>query len=153
MGKTKLEALKDWRKKFGLSQKKFSEIAQVSLETLRQIEIGRKRKPHKKTLKKLRTAITDIEKKGAPITEAKPPSAVEKKVKPGVEKKKTGKKRGRPPKKAGTAPPARAVKAAVRPSPSDKPVMISNLDLELINRILSMSNKEKLTLLQELLHS
>lgn len=153
MEKPKLEALKDWRNKFGLSQKKFSEIAQVSLETLRQIEIGKKRKPHKKTLKKIASAIADIEKTGAPVKEAKPPATVEKEVKPGVESKKTGKKRGRPPKKAETAPAVRAVKAAARPSPSGEPVMISNLDLELINRILSMSNKEKLTLLQELLSS
>ncbi len=153
MEKPKLEALKDWRKKFGLSQKKFSEIAQVSLETLRQIELGKKRKPHKKTLKKISSAIADIEKTGAPVREAKPPAAIEKEVKTGVEKKITGKKRGRPPKKAGTVPAARVVKVAVRPSPSGEPVMISNLDLELINRILSMSNREKLTLLQELLSS
>ena len=62
--------LKSWRKQVGLSQKKLSEVARISLATLRQLEIGGERKPHKKTLRKLTSAMKTVEKKLKAMTGA-----------------------------------------------------------------------------------
>ncbi len=159
--------LKAWRTKFKLSQKKLATLAKVSLATLRQLEVGGDRKPRRKTLKMVETAIKDFESKiastktDASAVAAKKPE-VRKARKPKAAKPKP---KARKPVAAKPKPKARKPKAAVKPKTkkrvappkvtakrvSKSPVMITNLDLELINRILRMNAKEKLALLQKII--
>lgn len=147
--------LKAWRTKFKLSQKKLATLAKISLATLRQLEVGGDRKPRKKTLKMVETVIKDFESKIAP---AKTDASAVPAEKPKVRK-------ARKPAAAKPKPKARKPKAAVKPKTKKRvappkhiakratksPVMITNLDLELINRILRMNAKEKLALLQKII--
>ncbi len=176
------EFLKNWREKLGVSQKRFAELAQVSLTTLRQFEIG-SHKPQRNTLKKLTEVVRGIEggllgeetirpqrkrrkdAKRAPEMEAIPLAVEAVTAIP--------KRRGRPPRQhpAPVQPmaaqafppkipaPVEVVKPATTPAPAPDPVaaanlgviQLSNLDLELINRVLNMTGKEKLALLAQLM--
>ncbi len=169
MNEVKLPEIKTWRKKYRLSQKKLADLAKVSLATLRQVEIGGKHKPHKTTLRKIASTIEEIQKKNPLGKTAQPVEAVQK---PEVEKPEAStpekpKKKDRKLKKAiKTIKPPRGKKAKAAiieatqgrqlaepaaKTKGDKGYLeISNLDLELMNRILRMTNKEKLELLQKL---
>lgn len=170
MEEPKLPEIKSWRTKFGVSQKKLADFAKISLATLRQIEIGAKHKPHNKTLQKLASAIEDIQGKTTKAKIGEPAAVQEVKAKiPKVTAVEKPKRRGRKPKKvvdkvkkkrgrkaklkvAKAAPVKTPVAASARKTTVKKPpVLITNLDLELINRILRMNGKEKLELLQKLL--
>ena len=136
-----LNDIKTWRERFGLSQKRLSEIAQISLTTLRQLEVG-KHKPQKRTTRKLLTTFRTIE--------ANPDDIA---IQP--------RKRGR---KKGSTVSSKKIDNAFRTSVEEStsanvkevvkrsmPIRLTNLDLELINRILNLSGKEKLSLLRKLL--
>ncbi len=170
MEEPKLPEIKSWRAKFGISQKKLADFAKISLATLHQIEIGGKHKPHNKTLRKLASAIEDIQGKTTEAKAGEPGAVQEVKAKiPKASAAEKPKRRGRKPKKvvekvkkkrgrkakqkvvkaASVKPPVKA--SAKKPAVKEPPVLITNLDLELINRILRMNSKEKLELLQNLL--
>ncbi len=158
MQELKGSELKTWRKKFKLSQKKLADMANISLATMRQIEIG-KSKPQSRTMQRLINAVKDVESApaaAAPKKAAAPvPKAAVKVAKGGakpVHRAKVGAAakpaaRGRP---RVTAKPARAKVARKAPAASG-PIKMTNLDLELINRILNMSGKDKLQLLRKLM--
>jgi len=124
--------LKSWRKKLGLSQQKLAQMARISLGTLRQIEEG-STKPHSKTLDKLSISVKELTKKF---------QGTEKLGKATTPAKRTAK--GRPKRSA-------AEKSITNHQVESGPILLTNLDLELINRILRMSGQEKLTLLQKLM--
>ena len=159
MENLKLPDLKTWRKKYGFSQKKLADAMKVSLATFRQLELGRGRKPQKRTLNKLAKTIEEVERKAAKAAPAaKLETAVKaKKVDSKAVAAEKPKKRGRKPKvEAKTPAKRRGRKPEVVESIQIEPqteghIEISNLDLELINRILKLSGKEKLELLQRLL--
>ncbi len=120
--------LKHWREKFGFSQKKFAEIANISLATLRQIEAGQQ-KPQQRSLKKIEVAFEKI---------ADDPEFLEMLK---MESKDLGEmtqtlRSGPYPKSSGFP---------------DGPIRLSNIDLELINRILNMSSHDKLELLKRIM--
>ena len=158
--------LKSWRKQVGLSQKKLSELARISLVTLRQLEIGSGRKPHQKTLRKLTSTIRSVEKKLKEMTgvdQKSEETAITDKISSKTEAGETGKGEktaSKPAKKRGKPPKSEVVEAsgvadeteyASEDNANGKPAVITNLDLELINCILRMSNREKLLLLKELI--
>ena len=162
MGDFRLPDLRIWRKKYGFSQKKLAEVMKVSLATLRHLELGKGRKPQKRTLRKLASVIEEVETKAAmpapaasikslakpePVSEKiveKEPKRRGRKPKEKIEVTKPEKRRGRPIKVA-------EVKAVEPKAQVTTPIEITNLDLELISRILRMSGREKLELLQKLL--
>lgn len=144
-----MKDLKGWREKFGISQKKLADLAEVSLTTVRHFEMG-KQKPQKQTIERIAEALKSFEgvkprldkrkrgpKPGRSRTITVATAAQES---PG-----TGKRRGRPPKVVEIPTPV--------PVKADKnmPIKLSNIDLELINRILNMSGKQKLDLLKTLM--
>ena len=116
--------LKAWRDRFGISQKRLSELAKISLTTLRHIEIG-SHKPQKRTKRKLMSTLRNVE-TNPPIIRKRTYRKTEK-----TEKNVSG-TRSRETKQTG-------------------PIRLTNLDLELIARILNMTSKEKLNLLRELM--
>jgi transcriptional regulator with XRE-family HTH domain len=157
--------LKSWREKLGIAQTRMAELANISLSTIRQLE-GGTNKPHKKTLTKLFEIIKGIE--GGVITVENPtgarrgrkPGNVKAHVDAGVALEseiKTTARRGRPRKNsvpeigAPVKPELKPVfSSEVKPS-TIAPIQLSNLDLELINRIVNMSNRQKLALLDKFL--
>jgi transcriptional regulator with XRE-family HTH domain len=164
MEEFKQTELKSWRKKMGLSQQKFSQMAGISLITLAGLESGRK-KPRAKTLALVIEAVKKVEASGAasgPAAEAaetkrpgRPPGRrgrppkVRTEAEPAVPKR-----RGRPPKALAAAAPVKRGPgrrpAATVSAEEAGPIRLSNLDLELINRILNMTGVEKLDLLRRL---
>jgi len=154
--------LKTWREKLQLSQKRFAELAKISLTTLRQLELGT-HKPQNRTLRK----IFDV-KKGIESGEVGPEA-----IKPRRRKKGAAEESLTP-----IAAPAATSKAVAEPAPTSAsalastpafistaaptsitvsqprgsvPIQLSNLDLELINRVLNMNGREKLALLEKLI--
>jgi transcriptional regulator with XRE-family HTH domain len=188
-----LNELKSWREKLGLSQQRFATIANVSLLTVRQLEIGQ-HSPRKATLAKILEGVKAVEinpelaapkrrgrrkatetaetMEGAPQVEGAP--AAEGAPAEGAEAPTAEvtlpRRRGRPRKTevAGAEAasmhlgrPLRAAEATLmtpKPAPSPyifsadeaHPIKLSNLDLELINRILNMTGREKMDLLMKL---
>jgi transcriptional regulator with XRE-family HTH domain len=173
--------LKAWREKQNMSQAKLARIAKISLQTLRQLEVGA-HKPRGSTLRHLLDAIKGVE-TGAPeileqlidkrrgrkihaepaplaggeAGEAPAPKRRGRPPKVRLPGEEAPVRRGRPP-KALTAPtPAPAPlhipplsPSPFRVSPEAGRIRLSNLDLELINRILNMTAREKLDLLRRL---
>ncbi len=181
MGIHDSDFLKNWREKLGVSQKRFAELAKISLTTLRQFEIG-SHKPQRKTLKKLNEVMQGIEAGNLGEEAIRPPRKRRKdaKIKLDVEASNIisganlgpTKRRGRPPKlqnSTETLAVPEALPASSDPVPTPKQnsaplptsaqtapssigvIQLSNLDLELINRVLNMSGKEKLALLAQLM--
>jgi len=179
-----LNFLKDWREKRGISQKRFAELAGVSLTTLRQFEFGT-HAPQSKTLKKLTEIIHAIDSGSLSAHEIKPAkkrgrvkaSQIVSPVALATDSAMAApKRRGRPPKSLSQNVAVPVVNAPAKvepvvlvdstpkpplssPPPTVSPVpfvgagviQLSNLDLELINRVLNMTGKEKLDLLAKLL--
>ncbi len=172
--------LKKWREKLGVSQKRFAELAKISLTTLRQFEIG-SHKPQRKTLKKLTEIMQGIEAGKFEVDSNHPTKTRNQRSNSenGTEMLSdvnapellTPKRRGRPP-RAGrliheTKIVAPVKDANIQNSHSTSPIhsqtiqpiatnglgviQLSNLDLELINRVLNMSGKDKLSLLSQLM--
>ena len=121
--------LKAWREKHGLSQKRLSELARISLTTLRHIEIG-SHKPQKRTKRKLMSTLRNIESNPPDVRRLKPRKTV---------------------KIAQTRTSVPEPKSRVREPRERGTIKLTNLDLELISLILNMTRKEKLKLLQELI--
>lgn len=149
MEEVNVKEIKSWREKLGLSQKKLSELAKISLNTIRQLEIG-KHKPQQRTLKRLSEALNHYLEKDTTgeKADAKPKAPVAAGTAVKKEEKKVPKKRGRKPKSYMSATESAPTTHASERSGSIK---LSNLDLELINRIFSMTNEEKLDLLRRIM--
>ena len=127
-----------------------AEVMKVSLATFRHLELGKGRKPQKRTLQKLAGVIAEVETKAAAHAPAESIKALEM-PKPVAAKATVGKVVAFKPEKH-IVRPARIAEEPVELAPRvRRPVEITNLDLELINRILRLSDREKLELLQKLL--
>ena len=140
--------LKTWRKRFALSQGKLADMAQLSLNTIMKFEAGAK-DVQKRTLDRLLQAIKSVEDKVTVIpAEAPKPVATAAasvatpmapvapaRVEP-VAPKPVAITQQQAPAKVETAAPSAAA-----------PIQLTNLDLELINRVIVMSTKEKLRML------
>ena len=141
--------LKSWRKKFGFSQGKLAALAQLSLNTVMKFESGAK-DVQKRTLERLVAAIKRIEGDNAPAPVEAPPVAKSEPepapapasaviVAPLVEK---------PVIPVAPQPePAVAKVSFAQPASPVTPLQLTNLDLELINRVILMSTKNKLRML------
>lgn len=130
--------LKPLRESLRISQKKFSEMAGVSLATLRSIEFGT-RKAQARTWKRI---VDLVQKLSDGSLKVAPSPAV------GVSASNpTGRRRGRP--KGSTNVAAAAKPITSRPTP--QPLALSNLDLELISRILGLTAEEKVDLLKQIM--
>lgn len=147
-----LKELRTWRKRFGLTLKKLAELAKISPVTLRHLEIG-KHKPQKRTIINLLSALrvfeTSLKRESRNTSEA---GAIDSST-------------------SGNDLASALLAEAVNPgsgagdlkshsvAPSQRnsgdgntgSISLSNIDLELINRILNMTNQEKLNLLQQLI--
>jgi len=133
-----IKDLKSFRKKHWLSQRKLANLAKVSLETLRKVEAG-KGKPRADTLEKIEQAIRAIEAK--PAAEVKPAKAKKHKAVP----------KAKPARKVGVAKAKRRSPGRPRKTTETGPIKLSNVDLELLNRILNMSEGEKIELLKKIM--
>jgi len=166
--------LKNWREKLGVSQKRFAELADISLTTLRQFESG-SHKPQRKTLKKLTEVMQGIEAGSFSESAIRPPRKKRLGANASEAPDEAGdafaKRRGRPPRlhqsdeylSTPAIEPQTQNAEVVAPAPVQLPtsfpaiqnssgvIQLSNLDLELINRVLNMSGKEKLALLTQLM--
>jgi transcriptional regulator with XRE-family HTH domain len=156
MEETKVTELASWRKKMGISQVKMAKLADVSLATLRHLEIG-SQKPRKTTLTKVIAAINKVESASpeelAPKRRGRKPRAVAAEEAPAAVT--VARRRGRPPKAAPAAEPSKPGRQPRKPAVAAEateigPIRLSNLDLELINRILNMTGIEKIELLRRL---
>ena len=116
--------LKSFRKRHGLFQAKLSKLAKVSLNTILNMEAG-KGKPRTDTLEKIMLAIKDVE--GKPVPKTKPTRKIRV-----VKAKRKGRGKSRKTTETG-------------------PIKLSNIDLELLNRILNMSESEKIELLKKMM--
>ena len=147
--------LKGWREKLVISQKRLAELAKISLTTLRQLEFGT-HKPQGRTLKKIFEVMKGIESGSLSMEEVKPRRH---RRKGGVESVVETAAPVAPapiarPQQAAMAPayvPTSTITPTVAPSRGSVPVQLSNLDLELINRVLNMNGREKLALLEKLM--
>jgi transcriptional regulator with XRE-family HTH domain len=127
MSKFNLAELRSWRKKHGLSQSQLAEIAHLGLSTILKLEAGIKVRDRSRD--ELLKAIEEVESK-----ESSPASKMQDAPKPEAD-----------------VPAAKSEPQAIQPP---KPLglgQVSNLDLELINRILKMNPKEKLRVLEILI--
>ncbi len=134
MDLSKWTDLREWRKKIGMSQQKLAKTAKISLGTIRQIEAG-STKPHRKTLKKL---TSTVKKMASELPKFEKPDT----AKVEAPEKKAAKKQLKK---------AAAAEVTAKPPTKSEPILLTNLDLELINRILRMTGQEKLSLLQKLM--
>ncbi|NQT34472.1 helix-turn-helix transcriptional regulator [bacterium] len=119
--------LKSFRKKHGLSQAKLAKLAKVSLNTICNVEAG-KGTPMKGTVKKLEEAFKAVE--------SMPGKAVPK-------AKLTRMVRVTKAKRKGHDKPRKTIETG--------PIKLSNIDLELFNRVLNMSEGEKIELLKKMM--
>ncbi|MBM3329862.1 MAG: helix-turn-helix transcriptional regulator, partial [Calditrichaeota bacterium] len=109
--------LREWRTQKGLSQQRFMELSGLSLPTLREMEQGGARKPHKRTLQKLQEFVQNVESgaidlsmpAGAPKKRGRKPKAAL--AAAPTEAAPAPKKRGRKPKAALAAEPTEAAPA------------------------------------------
>jgi len=120
--------LRTWRRKYNISQEKFAKLANLGINTILKIESG-KHKVQVQTQDKILQAIKNIESESK-VSTPPPPVAIKPTVAAPVEKSET-----------------------VTPKPTGQysPIVLSNLDLELIHRILLMNAREKLHLLEKLM--
>jgi DNA-binding XRE family transcriptional regulator len=165
--------LKTWRKKFNLSQGKLADLAELSLNTIMKMESGAK-DVQKRTIDRLLLAIKAVEDKvtvipaetrkpTAPVAPAPVAPVVAPIVAPPVVAKPVDVAAPTPklsvpapvvtpdPAVAPTpvAAPAPQVSMATLPVPPQvAPLQLTNLDLELINRVILMSVKQKLRMLE-----
>ena len=130
--------LKSFRKKHGLSQAKLAKLAKVSLNTICNMEAG-KGKPRADTLKRIEQAIKAIEAK--PAAEVKPAKAKKHKAVP----------KAKPARKVRVAKAKRKSPGRPRKTTETSPIKLSNVDLELLNRVLNMNEREKIELLKKML--
>ncbi len=121
------EPLKYWRKKRGYSQLKLAELAGTAALTISQLETG-KRKARGKTLEKILSALKVNRGEFFAMREA-PPSSAGAEVKPEAAATVMDRQEAAPRKEAGS-------------------IRLSNLDLELLNRILNLTFEEKLDALK-----
>ncbi len=129
--------LKAWRKRFHLAQSDFAKLAGVSLNTIGNIEAGA-HKIQEATRIKISRAMKTFE--------------AGKATEPEVSENESGVVEATPLVQQSTSPTTDIPTAS--PSPTDHSrdlVLLSNLDIELINRILQMAPKEKLALLRSLM--
>ena len=130
--------LKSWRKKYGLSQAKLSKLARVSLNTICNMEAG-KGKPRGDTLAKITQAIKAVESK--PAAEVKPAKAEKRKAVP----------KAKPARKVHVVKVKRISRGRPRKTTKTSPIKLSNVDLELFNRVLNMSESKKIELLKKMM--
>jgi len=123
------EPLKYWRKKRGYSQSKLAELAGTAALTISQLETG-KRKARGKTLEKILAGLKVNRGEFFAMREAPPSSA-------GTEAE---------PVKTAASPVAERKESAASRDVSS--IRLSNLDLELLNRILNLTFDEKLVALK-----
>ncbi len=155
MKEVNVKEIKARREKLNLSYTQLAKIAKISLATVQQVESG-KQKPQSRTIKKITDALDYLEAKGPEAIAASVPMR-----KRGRPRKKDAKKAAAKPTKAAAKKP-RKVKAAPAPkitkmtpeavtTEGSFPIKLSNIDLELINRILNMTGLEKIDLLKKLM--
>jgi len=147
--------LKGWREKLVISQKRLAELAKISLTTLRQLEIGT-HKPQGRTLKKIVDIMKGIESGALSMEEVKPRRRRRKgSIEPVVEVPAPAPVVAMPkpviPQATPTPRPITSSAPVAAPSHGSVPAQLSNLDLELINRVLNMNGREKLALLEKLM--
>jgi transcriptional regulator with XRE-family HTH domain len=142
--------LQAWREKLVISQKRLAELAKISLTTLRQLEAG-SHKPQQRTLKKIFEIMKSIESGDLSMEDVKPRR---KRRSDAAELATPAPVMSLAPVVPATPPVAthsstvHALSGAVAPHSS---IQLSNLDLELINRILNLGGREKLALLERML--
>jgi len=149
MDSFKVSDLKDWREKLDISQKRLAELASISLTTLRQLEFGI-HKPQNRTLKKIFEIMKGVESGAISMEEIKPRR---RRRKDAVDSTAASAPAPAPVFVSSQEPePVRAVATPLAtPSRGSVPIQLSNLDLELINRVLNMSAREKLALIEKLM--
>lgn len=135
--------LREWRRKYKVSQKKLADLANISVTTLQQLETD-KHKPQRKTRKRILDAVKKIENSPEKYSKISRKSR-RKRVEPVVVERETVSL----PESMLSSPnselaPEKTVSDSGR-------VALTNIDLELINRMMSMTIEEKLTLLKQLL--
>ena len=124
--------IKSWRLKHGLSQAKLAKLAKVSLNTICNVEAG-KGKPLAGTLLKIEQAIKAVEDT------------------PAREKKRKAVPKVKPARKIRVAKTKRKGRGKPRKTTETGPIKLSNIDLELFNQVLNMSEMEKVELLKKMM--
>ena len=149
----KVSNLKDWREKLEVSQKRLAELAKVSLTTLRHLESGL-HKPQGRTVKKIFEILRSVQAGYLSQADIKPPrkrrkgSAAEQPAEVQAKQAVMAAPTALPP---VPAPKAAGIHTAASTSVQTGAPQLSNIDLELINRVLNMNITEKVTLLEKLL--
>lgn len=156
-----IEDIKARRKKIKVSQQILAKAAKISLATLTQLELGN-HKPQSRTIKKIITALEELESTSsdAPVVDT-PKRKRGRPRKNSIAKTSTRTIKTKPVKVA-TDKPKKKPASLIPPVPEpvtttavsaevSQPIKLSNVDLELINRILNMSGAEKLDLLRKLI--
>lgn len=123
-----LADLRVWRKKHKISQEKFAVLADLGINTILKIEAG-KHKVQAQTFDKIRAAIREVEAKSAGVTAT--PTVVAPTPKP--------------------APVVEPTIPFVKSGAHYNPIQLTNIDIELIHRILMMDGREKLKVLESLM--
>ena len=144
--------LKNWREERNYSQKKLSDLCGISLTTLRQLETGGN-KPQKRTVKKVLEALNAIA-SAAPDAVVVPKPRRRRRMSKSAPTAVVKPKATDAPPAAPTAAPTAAPAAPAAPVKAPKgagPIHLSNLDLELMTRILNMTDLEKVELLKRFL--
>lgn len=137
----KIKDLLNWREQLGVAPSRLAGLARISPAALRAIETG-KSKPQAATIGRLIKALRDIEagvipRRGSPpkpetfLTETAASETKESGVVP----------------IATIAAPATKVELPA----TTGPLLLSNIDLELINRVLNMDGPRKIALLEKLI--
>jgi len=147
-----IQELRTWRKKYGLTQAQFAELAGLSGNTIANIEVG-SHNVHGNTLAKITSAVRATEAKTAPkVEKVTPPTPVVVKPAPApvIEVK-------------PVKPVAPVVSAPVHtpaPAPVTAPVVtvqhpairpLDNIDIELIVRLLGLPSGKKIEVLKGLM--
>ena len=123
------DKLRFWRKKMTFSQNELAQKSGVSPVTIGQIETG-KRKARRQTMQKLLNGLGITDEQFYGISQEQPAP-----VQPVI---------------TAAAPAGMAKTAANQTAGADTPVILSNLDLEIINRTLNLTFDGKLSLLKYL---
>ena len=162
-----IEDIKVRREKMKISQQRLVKEAKISLATLEQLELGNQ-KPQSRTIKKILTALEKFESTDpASLAESAPKRKRGRPRKTDVKNASVKPMKGKPEKVAAGKPketPDPTIQPTVDPQPTaavtetavvtaevGQSIKLSNIDLELINRILNMTGLEKLDLLKKLM--
>ena len=137
MDESILKDLKTMRENFNLSQTRLAELANISLTTLRQLETGQQ-KPQKRTIKKIFETFERISND--------PESIKSRNSSKSFPDEDYSSSMSNSKKKSITAKTFHTGSEFIH-----HPIRLTNIDLELINRILNMSGQDKLELLRKLL--